>query len=137
MDKKQIDELQHRGDITKGLAAILANKSYIDPIAKMDNITKQIGTGKDNIRVIENYLTDVVILKDAGVLIEDTLDNIQANSHLVKNARLENKNIIKETTFGSSVEQTIYDDLSNEEIQRIRNQGGEVESLDLQMFVAR
>lgn len=84
------------------------------------------------IQEIENYLTDVVILKDAGVLIEDTLDNIQANSHLVKNARLENKNIIKETTFGSSVEQTIYDDLSNEEIQRIRNQGGEVESLDLQ-----
>lgn len=84
------------------------------------------------IQEIENYLTDVVILKDAGVLIEDTLDNIQANSHLVKNARLENKNIIKETTFGLSVEQTIYDDLSNEEFQRIRSQGGEVESLDLQ-----
>ena len=59
MDKKQIDELQHRGDITKGLAAIMEkNKAHINPIAKMDNITKQIGTGKDNIRVIENYLTD-------------------------------------------------------------------------------
>lgn len=59
MDKKQIDELQHRGDISKGLAAIMEkNKKHINPIADMDNITKQIGTGKDNIKVIENYLTD-------------------------------------------------------------------------------
>ena len=59
MDKKQIDELQHRGDITKGLAAIMEKtKADINPIADMDNITKQIGTGKDNIKVIENYLTD-------------------------------------------------------------------------------
>ena len=84
------------------------------------------------IQEIENYLTDVVILKDASVLLEDSLDTIQAKSYLVKNVRLENKNVIKETTFGSSIEQTIYDDLSNEDIQYIRNQGGAVESLNLQ-----
>lgn len=84
------------------------------------------------IQEVENYLTNVVILKDAGVLIEDTLNTIQAKSYVIKNVRLENKNVIKETTFGSSVEQTIYDDLTETEIQEIKTNGGEVESLDLQ-----
>lgn len=84
------------------------------------------------IQEVENYLTNVVILKNAEVLIDDTIENIQKKSHLVKNIRLENKHIIKETTFGSSVEQTIYDDLSNEDIQQVKANGGEIESLDLQ-----
>lgn len=84
------------------------------------------------IQEVENYLTDVVILKNAEVLIDDTLGNIQSKSHLIKNARLENKNVIKEATFGPSTEQTIYDELSEAEIQEIKANGGEVESLDLQ-----
>ena len=84
------------------------------------------------IQEVENYLTNVVILKNAKVLLDDSLESIQAKSHLIKNARLDNKNIIKEITFGSSVEQTIYDDLTDQEIQDIKNQGGEIESVDLQ-----
>jgi len=84
------------------------------------------------IQEVENYLTDVVILKNADVLVKDTLDNIQMKSHIIKNMRLENKNVIKEATFGSSIEQTIYDYLSDQEIQAIKDQGGKVESLDLQ-----
>lgn len=84
------------------------------------------------IQEVENYLTNVVILKNAKVLLDDSLESIQAKSHLIKNARLDNKNIIKETTFGPSVEQTIYDDLTEAEIQEIKVNGGEVKSLDLQ-----
>ena len=84
------------------------------------------------IQEVENYLTNVVILKNADVLVKDTLDNIQMKSHIIKNMRLENKNVIKEATFGSSIEQTIYDYLSDQEIQAIKDQGGKVESLDLQ-----
>lgn len=84
------------------------------------------------IQEVENYLTDVVILKNAEVLIDDTLENIQAKSHLIKNTHLENKNVIKETMLGSSLEQTIYDELSESDIQQIKVNGGEIESLDLQ-----
>ena len=53
-------------------------------------------------------------------------------SHLIKNARLENKNVIKERVLGSSLEQTIYDELSENDIRQIKVNGGEIESLDLQ-----
>lgn len=84
------------------------------------------------IQEVENYLTDVVILKNAEVLIDDTLENIQLKAHTVKNARVENKQVIKETTLGSSIEQVIYDDLSDEDIAQIKANGGELEPLDLQ-----
>ncbi|QII81679.1 ATP-binding cassette domain-containing protein [Jeotgalibaca arthritidis] len=84
------------------------------------------------IQEVENYLTNVVILKNAEVLIDDTLENIQLKAHTVKNARVENKQVIKETTLGSSIEQVIYDDLSDEDIAQIKANGGELEPLDLQ-----
>lgn len=84
------------------------------------------------IQEVENYLTDVVILKNTEVIVNEPLANIQAKSHLIKNNRLENKQVLKETAFGSSVEQVIFDELSESDIQRIKANGGEVESLDLQ-----
>lgn len=71
------------------------------------------------IQEVENYLTDVVILKDSSILIADTLERIQLKSHLVSNYQLENKVVISETTFGSRSEQIIYDDLSDDDINTI------------------
>jgi len=47
------------GPLNAGIAAKMAksNETIIE-IANTDNITKQIGTGINNIKVIENYLTD-------------------------------------------------------------------------------
>lgn len=84
------------------------------------------------IQEVENYLTDVVILKDSEVLIDETLENIQEKSHLIKNVRLENKHVIKEIAFGSSSEQIIYDELPEEDLLKIKTAGGEIEGLDLQ-----
>lgn len=84
------------------------------------------------IQEVENYLTDVVILKNSKVLIDDTLENIQLKSHQVSNFRLENKRLVCETTLGSSVEQIIYDDISLEETKMIKANGGEIKPLNLQ-----
>lgn len=84
------------------------------------------------IQEVENYLTDIVILKDSEVLINDTLENIQLKSHLVSNYRFENKHVVSETTFGSSLEQIIYDDLSEEEMIMIKVNGGDRKPLNLQ-----
>ena len=84
------------------------------------------------IQEVENYLTDVVILKSANVLIDDSLENIQAKSHIIKNYRLNHKNVVKETAFGTSVNQVIYDTLLEEDIEQVKFNGGEVEKLDLQ-----
>ncbi|APZ49976.1 hypothetical protein BW721_10255 [Jeotgalibaca sp. PTS2502] len=86
------------------------------------------------IQEVENYLTDVVILKDSAILIADTLERIQLKSHLVSNYQLENKVVISETTFGSRTEQIIYDDLSDDDINTIKANGGEVKPINLQQL---
>lgn len=86
------------------------------------------------IQEVENYLTDVVILKDSAILIADTLERIQLKSHLVSNYQLENKVVISETTFGSRTEQIIYDDLSDHDINTIKANGGEVKPINLQQL---
>lgn len=86
------------------------------------------------IQEVENYLTDVVILKDSSILIADTLERIQLKSHLVSNYQLENKVVISETTFGSRTEQIIYDDLSDHDINTIKANGGEVKPINLQQL---
>lgn len=84
------------------------------------------------IQEVENYLTDVIILKNTKVLIDDTLENIQSKSHLITNYALKDKEVVRENTLGSRVEQVIYDELSEEERQQIKMNGGEVKPLDLQ-----
>ncbi len=86
------------------------------------------------IQEVENYLTDVVILKDSAILIADTLERIQLKSHLVSNYQLKNKVVISETAFGSRTEQIIYDDLSDHDINTIKANGGEVKPINLQQL---
>lgn len=84
------------------------------------------------IQEVEHYLTDVVILKNTRVLIDDTLENIQAKSHVITNYAVKDKQIIRENALGTRVEQVIYDELSEEEIEEIKMNGGELKPLDLQ-----
>lgn len=84
------------------------------------------------IQEVENYLTDVIILKNTKVLIDDTLENIQAKSHIITNYAIKDKKIVRENALGTSVEQVIYDELSEEEIEQIKINGGELKPLDLQ-----
>lgn len=84
------------------------------------------------IQEVENYLTDVIILKNTKVLIDDTLENIQSKSHIITNYAIKDKQIVRENALGTSVEQVIYDELSEEEIEQIKMNGGELKPLDLQ-----
>lgn len=84
------------------------------------------------IQEVENYLTNVVILKDAQVLVEETLEEVQKKAHIISNYPLENKHVISEARFGTRVDQIIYEELTNDEVDTIKASGGDVQSLDLQ-----
>lgn len=84
------------------------------------------------IQEVENYLTDIIILKDSKILMAESLEKVQMNSRVVTNYRLENKNVLRETMFGTSIKQEIFDHLSKEELRDIKANGGEVQYLDLQ-----
>lgn len=84
------------------------------------------------IQEVENYLTDVVILKDSKILIDDSIETIQAKAYEVSNYRLTDKRILKETSLGSNLKQEIFDKLSDAEIHQIKGHGGEVAALGLQ-----
>ena len=84
------------------------------------------------IQEVENYLTNVVILKNTKVLVDETLEEVQKKAHMISNYPLENNRVISESTFGTRVDQIIYEELTNDEINKIKASGGEVQSLDLQ-----
>lgn len=84
------------------------------------------------IQEVENYLTDVVILKDTKILVDETLEEVQKKAHMISNYPLENKYVISESTFGTRVDQIIYEELTVDEINKIKASGGVVQSLDLQ-----
>ena len=84
------------------------------------------------IQEVENYLTDVIMLKDAKILMAETIETIQSKAHRVINYSLPDKNSIRQENLGGLVTQDIYDDLSEEEIQTIIQAGGKVNFLGLQ-----
>ena len=84
------------------------------------------------IQEIENYLTDVVMLKKSKVLLADPIEDIQAKSHRVKNYHFEDKNVIHEETLGGYTIQDIYDELTEEDMQAVTDAGGSIGFLDLQ-----
>ena len=84
------------------------------------------------IQEVENYLTNVVILKDTKVLVEETLEEVQLKAYMISNYPLESKRVISESTFGTRVDQIIYEELTDDEINMIKTSGGDVQPLDLQ-----
>lgn len=84
------------------------------------------------IQEVENYLTDVIMLKDAKVLMAEPIEVIQSRSYRVKNYEFTDKKIIHQEKMGGFIVQDIYDILTDDEIQMVTEAGGTVEFLDLQ-----
>ncbi|MGY4104348.1 ATP-binding cassette domain-containing protein [Ignavigranum ruoffiae] len=84
------------------------------------------------IQEIEPYLTDVIMLKDAKILMHQPLSEIQNKAYRVINYQLNNKNIIHQENLSGLETIDIYDDLSKDEIEQIHQAGGKVDSLGLQ-----
>lgn len=94
-----------------------------------------------NVADIEKMITDVIILKDKDVIVNEPIYDIEEKSYSItldpKDLdMLANKNIISKNIFANQVIVSVYDKFSEEEINNIK-QKARVNRLDLRdLFIA-
>lgn len=84
------------------------------------------------IQEVEHYLTHVVMLKDHHIILNDTIEGIQEKSHRIINGPQLSHPVIHQDQLGMMTIQDIYGDLSAQELQNIKDHGGNIEPLGLQ-----
>lgn len=94
-----------------------------------------------NVADIEKIITDVIILKDKDVIVNEPIYDIEEKSYSITldpkdMDMLANKNIISKKTFANQVIVSVYDKFNEEEINNIK-QKARIDRLDLrELFIA-
>lgn len=140
-----------------GLASGVDFLFFDEPTTGLDEINKDIFYKKlmeyqekdqstviissHNVADIEKMITDVIILKDKDIIVNEPIYDIEEKSYSItldpKDLdRLANKNIINKKTFANQAIVSVYDKFSEEEINNIK-QKARVNRLDLRdLFIA-
>ena len=140
-----------------GLASGVDFLFFDEPTTGLDEINKDIFYKKlmeyqekdqstviissHNVADIEKMITDVIILKDKNVIVNEPIYDIEEKSYSItldpKDLDiLANKNIINKKTFANQAIVSVYDKFSEEEINNIK-QKARVNRLDLRdLFIA-
>ena len=94
-----------------------------------------------NVADIEKMITDVIILKDKDVIVNEPIYDIEEKSYSITldpkdMDMLANKNIISKKTFANQAIVSVYDKFSEEEINKLKEKA-RVNRLDLRdLFIA-
>lgn len=140
-----------------GLASGVDFLFFDEPTTGLDEINKDIFYKKlmeyqekdqstviissHNVADIKKMITDVIILKDKNVIVNEPIYDIEEKSYsIILDPKdldiLANKNIINKKTFANQVIVNIYDKFSEEEMNNIK-QKARVNRLDLRdLFIA-
>lgn len=126
---------------TTGLDEINKNIFYKKLMEYQEKDQSTVIISSHNVADIEKIITDVIILKDKNVIVNEPIYDIEEKSYSItidpKDLdMLANKNIISKRTFANQVIVSIYDKFSEEEINNIK-QKARVNRLDLRdLFIA-
>lgn len=140
-----------------GLASGVDFLFFDEPTTGLDEINKDIFYKKlmkyqekdqstviissHNVADIEKMITDVIILKDKDVIVNEPIYDIEEKSYSItlnpKNLdMLANKNVVSKNIFANQVIVSVYDKFSEEEINKLKEKA-RVNRLDLRdLFIA-
>ena len=110
---------------TTGLDEINKNIFYKKLMEYQEKDQSTVIISSHNVADIEKMITDVIILKDKNVIVNEPIYDIEEKSYSItldpKDLDiLANKNIINKKTFANQVIVSIYDKFSEEEINNIK-----------------
>ena len=126
---------------TTGLDEINKDIFYKKLIEYQEKDQSTVIISSHNVADIEKMITDVIILKDKNVIVNEPIYDIEEKSYSITLDPedldiLANKNIINKKIFANQVIVSIYDKFSEEEINNIK-QKARVNRLDLRdLFIA-
>lgn len=117
---------------TNGLDSVNRQKFFDAMLEDYAQYPRLIILSTHLIQEVENYLTHVIMLKDASVLVDDDIEEVQARAVRLTNAELPNKHILHQRQLGSTTETYLFDTITEEDILEVTGQGGQVGYYDLQ-----
>lgn len=126
---------------TTGLDEINKNIFYKKLMEYQEKDQSTVIISSHNVADIEKMITDVIILKDKNVIVNEPIYDIEEKSYSItldpKDIDiLANKNIISKKTFANQAIVSVYDKFNEEEINNIK-QKARIDRLDLRdLFIA-
>lgn len=126
---------------TTGLDEINKNIFYKKLMEYQEKDQSTVIISSHNVADIEKMITDVIILKDKNVIVNEPIYDIEEKSYSITLDSkdldiLANKNIINKKTFANQVIVSVYDKFSEEEINKLKEKA-RVNRLDLRdLFIA-
>ncbi|WIV12444.1 ABC transporter ATP-binding protein [Proteiniborus sp. MB09-C3] len=125
-----------------GLDAAFRYKFYNSLLEDVENNPRTVIISTHLIDEVTNLFEEVIILKNESVYVKDEVDNLMGKAYFL-NGKPENifplikdKSIIHKEEFGSSIIVGIFDNLSNEEKMRLKENNIEINPIPLQkLFV--
>lgn len=123
---------------TNGLDSVNREKFFKELMANYAKKPRLFILSTHLIQEVQNYLTDVVILKDKQVLLNEPLEDIQEKSYqIIGGETLSDKNVLSTEQLGNQSIQYVFDRLSEEDFEEIQQAGGSVSMMDLQTLFNR
>lgn len=121
---------------SSGLDAINRAKFYKIFSEVFDNENKTAIIATHIIDEIEHYITDILILKKAEIVFNDTIENFEEKSFIITSdtKSVPNLNIIGEESLGSMKIYYVYDEVSEDIKRELITSGFKISKLDLQKF---
>lgn len=126
---------------TTGLDEINKNIFYKKLMEYQEKDQSTVIISSHNVADIEKMITDVIILKDKDVIVNEPIYDIEEKSYSITldpkdMDMLANKNIISKKTFANQAIVSVYDKFSEEEINKLKEKA-RVNRLDLRdLFIA-
>lgn len=127
---------------TGGLDAAMRYKFYNLLLADYEKNPRTVIISTHLIDEVSNLFEEVIILNDERVALQDDVDSLKQRSYFLSgrensiNEIIKNKRIIHEEDFGSTKIIGIYGELTDEQIQELKNNNIDVSNIPLQkLFV--
>lgn len=120
---------------TNGLDSINREKFFQEVMANYSTSPRLLVISTHLISEVQNYLTDVIMLKDKQILLNEPLEVIQQKSYrLIGGAPLLGERVVRTEQLGNQLTQVVFDELSEGEKSSIEAAGVTIESVDLQIL---
>ena len=125
-------------EIYSGLDTVYRKKLYSFLIEEQERYTRTIVLSSHLIDEMSVLFTDVIILQNGGITLNDDVESIERYSLRLTGRKdisdvLKSKKIIRETKLGESMKEFIvYDNLGNDEIRELSDRGYTVSSISIE-----
>ena len=128
-------------EIYSGLDAVARKELYTIIMEEQERFTRTLVLSSHLIDEMTNLFTDVLILDDGKIILNDTLDTVQNKARKLTGRKdvediLSEKNVLGKTQVGTMTEIYVYDDISEKELSELRNRDYKISPMNLQELFA-